>query len=155
MIAMAKPGVFRLMVRDDRFDKLFTATEYLKKRLGDVFRARAGKTGADAQPTFADIEKTHILYLRSAYRPYVATACEYVKVAPSGQTKLVRGSRGVAEFVLPTSGSFTSDMALHVRFPAVGADPPPLASEGDCPQAVSIYHSNDCDCATNVIWNSE
>ncbi len=115
-------GVFSLVLRDQRFDSFLDASDYLRQRL-DAIRLRRKREGhPNVQPTFIDIERTHVLYIHAAYRPYVATAAEYTKVQPSGDcTGFITDSGGTCDFTFPIYGHFTSDMAVHVRFAPVGS----------------------------------
>jgi hypothetical protein len=72
-------------------------------------------------PRFADIEASHILYVRSHYKPYATIASEYVRVRPSGDTAGIGASGATLTFTFPIYGHFTSDIALHLRFGAVGS----------------------------------
>lgn len=133
---MSQSGIFNLVVRDERFDKYFTASDFLKKRIAAIIKQRSCKNAQlpagekiNVQPTFADLEKTHLLYLRPYYRPYVAVASEYVKVKASGSTgKISTAGGGIVDFVFPSYGHFTSDMVFHVRLSAVGTQSPTAAS---------------------------
>ena len=118
---MSQGGVFRLVLRDERVDKLFTASDYLRARLKKI-RAKRAKAGyKNLQPTFTDIAKSHQFYLKNVYRPFIATACEYMKVKPSGDgTAFISPSGGSVQFTFPIFGHFTSDMVFNVRFKAVG-----------------------------------
>lgn len=126
---MSQPGVFRLVVRDDRFDKFFTASDYLRQRLGQIRKDREEKGFKNPQPTFTELERSHILYLRAAYRPFVSVACEYVRVKPSGDAAVLSTAGGSAQFVFPIYGHFTSDMVFHVRFKDVGTDNPTISGD--------------------------
>lgn len=117
---MASGAIFKLLLRDDRFDNMFTAAGYLRRRLAGVRERRDG--GA---PTFAEVAQSHILFVQGAYRPYVDTASEYTRVKPAGDGASALGaSARSVEFAFPTFGHFTSDMLLHVRFPAIGTAAP-------------------------------
>lgn len=113
---MSGGAVFKLLLRDDRFDNLFTAAGFLRGRLAE---ARARRGGPAALP---DLTRTHLLFVHATYRPYVDVASEYARVpaAGDGAVALGAGERTV-EFSFPSYGHFTSDMVLHVRFPPVGA----------------------------------
>ena len=114
-------AIFKLVLRDERFDKFFTASDFLRRRLDAVRAARAAAGEPDVQPTFADVERSHLLFVRAAYRPYVAVASEYARVKPSGDGVGHLGpSGGSLQFTFPAFGHFTSDIALHIRFRAVG-----------------------------------
>ncbi|GFR91205.1 major capsid protein [Elysia marginata] len=123
---MAQSGVTRLVSQDERFDKFFTASSYLRQRLSEIYEKRKQAGCPIPQPTFVDLERTHILYLRTAYRPYVSVACEYVRVKPSGDAATLSTSGGTVEFTFPVYGHFTSDMVFHVRFKGVGTTKPTL-----------------------------
>jgi hypothetical protein len=121
---MSQSGIFRLVLRDERFDKFFTASDYLRQRLSEVRKEREAAGNPNPQPTFADLEKTHILYLRAVYRPFATVASEYVRVKSSGAASALSATGGTAEFTFPIYGHFTSDMVFHVKFRDVGtADP--------------------------------
>lgn len=119
---MSQGAIFNLVNTDQRFDQYFTASYYLRARL-DAIRARRAREGAAVvQPTFADLARTHVVYIHGAYRPYVATASEYTRVKPTGDGVGSLGpSRGVLQFTFPIFGHFTSDMALHIRIKALGS----------------------------------
>lgn len=118
---MAQGGVFSLLVGDERFDRYFVATDHLRRRLEGLRAARAA-AGLEPAPTFADLEKTHLLYLAAAYRPYVAVASEYARVRPSGDGGAFLGAGGgTCQFDLPRFGDFTSDLVLHVRVRGAGS----------------------------------
>jgi hypothetical protein len=115
-------AVFKLVLRDERFDKFFTASEFLRLRLAAAAARRRAARLANDQPTFADIERTHILYVRAVFRPYAAIASEYARVKASGDgTASIGPSGGTIQFTFPTYGHFTSDMAVRVRFRPIGS----------------------------------
>jgi hypothetical protein len=126
---MAQAGLFRLVLQDDRFDRFFTASDFLRRRLAEIQKERTARGEACPQPTFADLEQTHILYLRAAYRPFATVVSEYVRVKPKGNAAALGPAGGTVEFDLPTFGDFTSDMVFHVRFQDLGA-PNPRDSSG-------------------------
>jgi hypothetical protein len=87
------------------------ATDLLNKRIRDIMCQRRAAGVADVTPTLADIEKTHILFVNSHYKPFAALAYEYTKVRPqSGSPSW--GSQIV--FSIPAYGEFFSDMVAHV-----------------------------------------
>lgn len=118
---MSQGGVFSLVLRDERYDKLFSAADFLRQRLGAIRKDRAEKGFKNVQPTFADISRSHILYLRAIYKPFVSVASEYMRVKASGDGTVSLGTAGgSATFTFPIYGHFTSDMVFHVKFSAVG-----------------------------------
>ena len=124
---MSQSGIFNLVLRDERFDPYFTASDYLRKRLTAIRAKRAEKGFENVQPTFADLERSHIMYLRSLYQPFVAVACEYVRVQSSGDNSVLTNAGGKVEFTFPTYGHFTSDIVFHVRFADIGTAAPVLS----------------------------
>lgn len=133
---MSQGAVFRLVLRDERFDNLFTASAYLRGRIQDITKERAARGAKENSqraerglppkpvnplPTFVDIARSHILFLRAVYKPFVAVACEYVRVRPvaGGSVNLDQGGSSLA-FTFPIYGHFTSDMVFHVQVIAFG-----------------------------------
>lgn len=119
---MSQGAVFKLVLRDERFDKFFQASDYLRQRLDAIRVKRRAAGEKNIQPTFVDIERSHILYIHAAYRPYVSVASEYARVKPSGDgTSSIGPSGGTLQFTFPIYGHFTSDLALHLKFKAIGS----------------------------------
>jgi hypothetical protein len=130
---MSQSGVFRLVARDQRFDNFFTASDFLRRRLTKIRVDREKRGEKNAQPTFTDLEKTHILFLRAIYRPFVAMACEYVRVKPRGDAAVLSATGGTVAFTFPIYGHFTSDMVFRVRFKSVGTASPVVPVAGQPP----------------------
>ena len=126
---MSQPAIFQLLLADDRADQFLQATEYLRKRLADIRAERSHAGKPDAEPTFADVERTHIQFLRATYRPFVSVASEYVRVGPSGDSAALTASGGTVSFSFPTYGHFTSDIVAHVQFDAVGTTSPVVSTD--------------------------
>lgn len=122
-----KGGVLTIITRDERFDKVFTASDYLRKRLDAIRAQRKEQKQKNIQPTFHDIERSHVLYVRGVYQPFVAVASEYTQVKSSGDGTASLGiSGGSIQFAFPIFGHFTSDMALNIKISPIGsqnADP--------------------------------
>jgi hypothetical protein len=122
-------AIFTLISRDERFDAVFTASDFLRKQLTLIRVARAERKERNVQPNLADIERTHELHVRTTFRPYVQVAFEYTQVLPTGDGGTNLGpSGGTVQFALPTYGHFTSDIALRVRIAEVGTKTPTLAA---------------------------
>jgi hypothetical protein len=119
---MSQGAVYRLVLRDERFDRFFQASDYLRKRLDAIRAERANSGEKNVQPTFIDVERTHTLFIHAAYRPYVSVASEYAHVKASGDgAGTIGASGGALVFTLPIYGHFMSDLALHLRFKPVGS----------------------------------
>jgi hypothetical protein len=106
---MSGTGTYTLMTQDDSdpTSGLFTAYSLLRKRLQ-----------YNNNPTLDDVEKTHNMFVRSTYKPYVSLASEYFKI--SGSSRILGKTGAQLDFELPTFGLFTNDAVLHIRFNAVG-----------------------------------
>lgn len=104
---MSTGGIFQLITNDGKQDKLLMATEYLSARLADIKKSRKGME--DENPTLADIEKTHVLFMNAHFKPFAAMAYEYNKVSLSNATL---GSQ--LQFSIPQFGDFFNDMVLHM-----------------------------------------
>jgi hypothetical protein len=80
------------------------------------------------------VERTHVLYVNSQYRPFVSVGTEYTRVKATGATAL--GPAGSSlDFAFPAHGHFVSDMAFHVRVRPLGSAA--AAAAGDAPSAAA------------------
>ena len=114
---MSAGAVFKLIANDGKADKLITASELLKSRLIDIACDRRQKR-LDPTPLLSDIEKTHILYVHSHFKPHAAIGFEYNKVRVSSGQATFGGSM---QFSIPQFGDFFSDMVVHVQLSAAQA----------------------------------
>jgi len=87
------------------------ATDKLSARLFGIRQQRAGMKEED--PTLADIEQTHVLFVNAHFKPFAAIAYEYNKVSLSNVTL---GSE--IQFSIPQFGDFFNDMVLHLTLTA-------------------------------------
>jgi hypothetical protein len=132
---MSIGGVFQLITNVGIQDKLIMATEQLVKnvrkigcdKLATLRFQYPGKSdrellaGEEAwMPTLTAIERSHIMFVNSSFKPFVAMAHEYSKTNSTG--KLALGNTVV--FTLPIIGEFVNDMVMYVKlknFSAVDA----------------------------------
>ncbi len=132
---MSVGGVFTLITNDGIQDNLLMNTELLKKRIDEIsnnkleiLKAKYPKLSDEElkkldqswMPTFAEIEKTHILFFNSSYKPFASLAHEYIKTYTKGSASL--GNQ--VNFTLPIVGQFVNDLVFYVRlsgFSAVSA----------------------------------
>lgn len=114
---MAQSGLFQLVINNDKFDRMLTATQYLKQRLDDNY-VKSGPVGKRQIPKVEDISESHICHINSVYRPYVSVASEYIisdrqnGVLSSASTRIVMNCR--------THGHFMSDTFMCIKIPAIG-----------------------------------
>lgn len=100
---MATSGVFQLITNNGKQDKLLMATELLRNRLNDI--------SLEKQPTLKDIEKTHVLFFTTHFKPFVSMSFEYIKVMPNNKASC--GKK--VKFNIPQYGDLFHDMCLHVK----------------------------------------
>jgi hypothetical protein len=104
---MSTVAIYQLITNDGKQDKLLQATDILVSRLNAIKTSKAGME--DDNPTLADIEKTHVLFMNAHFKPFAAMAYEYNKVIQSNVT-----IGGKIQFSIPNFGDFFSDMVLHL-----------------------------------------
>lgn len=124
---MATAGIFTLITNDGKQDKMLMATDLLKRRLAAVTQARKRAGLKDTTPTLLDIEKSHVLFMNSHFKPFAAIGFEYMKVKPESTVALGSDIR----FSIPQFGDFFHDMALHVKFNQLVYTPTAAAPNAD------------------------
>ena len=124
---MSTGGIFTLITNDGKQDRMLMASELLSKRLHAIRQARTEQGAADTNPTLADIEKTHVLFMNAHFKPFAAIGYEYNKVPVSNATL---GTK--VQFSIPQFGDFFSDMVIHLKFnaPATSVTGADVASTG-------------------------
>ncbi len=65
------------------------ATELLNQRIKDIMCMRAKQGFPDPTPTLVDIERTHILFVNSHFKPFAAIGYEYNKVKANTGNALI------------------------------------------------------------------
>jgi hypothetical protein len=125
---MSTGGLFNLITNDGRQDTMLMSTSLLSKRIEMIRQARAGMKNPN--PTLADLQKTHIIFMNAQFKPFAAFGFEYNKVTANNPTL---GSK--VQFSIPQFGDFFSDMAVHVVI-----EPPTASFTGTASNA-------DADCA--------
>ena len=119
---MTQSGVYKIILRDDRFDGLLRASDLLLQRLKEIREKRLAAHEPNPLATIADISKDHVMYVGTLYKPFVSVATEYVRVRPNGDaTSFLNAKGGSIRFVFPMYGHFISDMVLHVKISPVGS----------------------------------
>ena len=101
---MTQGGLFKLILKDDRFDQFFRLTESLRNT------------------TYGSLKRSHLLYISHDYKPFVAFASEYIKVKPTGDsTGAITRETNVLRFIFPVFSHYTSDIVLHLKIQSVGS----------------------------------
>lgn len=127
---MSTGGIFNLITNDGKQDRMLMASELLSQRLAEVRAARLAKGEENVNPTLADIERTHILFMNAHFKPFAAIAYEYNKVTANNPTL---GSK--VQFSIPQFGDFFSDMVVHVKMAAPTVAPATASNAGE----VAVY----------------
>ncbi len=141
---MSAGGVFKLIANDGKADRLIMATELLNQRLKDIMCMRAKSGFADPTPTLVDIERTHLLFVNSHFKPFVAIGYEYNKVRSQAGAANYGSS---VTFSIPQFGDFFSDMVVNVVLASTAATAgtvpalPPLVVATN-PDVTSTYSSS-------------
>lgn len=122
---MAAGPIFSLIVNDSYQDQILLATELLNKRLREIKRLRSKNPAIkDKTPTLVDIERTHVMFMNSHFKPFVSIAFQYASLGTlAGNSRIGFGE--TLTFSIPQYGDFFSEMVLHVRLenlrPGIGA----------------------------------
>lgn len=129
---MSTGGIFNLITNDGKQDRMLMASELLSQRLAEIRAVRQSKGEENVNPTLADIERTHILFMNAHFKPFAAIAYEYNKVTANNPTL---GSK--VQFSIPQFGDFFSDMVVHVKFAAPTVAP--AVNNNNKPAEVAVY----------------
>ena len=120
-------GVFTLITNNGIQDKLIMATDKLMDHITHISKARLAnlrlkypnlkdndivKKDYDWMPTLPSIEKSHIVFVNSTFKPYVSIAHEYSKTLPRGGRAILGQS---FNFTMPVYGEFINDAVVHIR----------------------------------------
>lgn len=119
---MSLLGSFILANNTGNFDALVMMKGRLLQNINNITlrRQAEGATGVKALPTIADIEATHTIIPRNAYKPYVPVASQYLKVNQSSGN-LNWG--GTVTYSIGNMGEFLWDAFLNiVTNPLVASD---------------------------------
>ncbi len=115
---MSAGGVFKLIANDGKADRMIMATELLNQRIKDIMCLRAKQGIPDPTPTLLDIERTHILFVNSHFKPFAAIGYEYNKVRTNTGNPQFNGT---VQFSIPQFGDFFNDMVVNVTLAATSA----------------------------------
>jgi len=130
---MSVGGVFQLITNVGIQDRLIMATDQLMKNirkigcknLSELRKKYPEKSDQELftqkegwMPLLKDIEKTHVLFVNSSFKPFVAMAHEYSKTPPR-QGKASLGS--TFSFTLPIIGEFVNDMVMYIKLTGLSA----------------------------------
>uniref|UniRef100_K3X3E3 Major capsid protein N-terminal domain-containing protein n=1 Tax=Globisporangium ultimum (strain ATCC 200006 / CBS 805.95 / DAOM BR144) TaxID=431595 RepID=K3X3E3_GLOUD len=109
MRAISSGGVFTLVSNYGRMDQLLLANSVLRDNITNVKARRAAAGEADTNPSLADLERTHVLFVNSHHKPYVAIAFQYFKVSANNVT-----FDSEVSISIPQYGNFFADMVANI-----------------------------------------
>lgn len=90
-------------------DQLLLGNQLLRDNIAATKARRAAAGESDTNPTLADLERSHVLFVNAHYKPYVALAFQYFKVSANNVTL---GSE--VSLSIPQYGDFFADMVANV-----------------------------------------
>jgi Large eukaryotic DNA virus major capsid protein/Major capsid protein N-terminus len=90
-------------------DQLLLANQLLRDNIAAVKARKAAEGQADTNPSLADLERSHVLFVNAHHKPYVAIAFQYFKVSANNVTL---GSD--VSISIPQYGDFFADMVANV-----------------------------------------
>lgn len=148
---MSKPAAFILATNDSVADEMITRKNQLNTQLRKIISRNEGlymegvrsgiikkNTDYDFRPSLTDINSTHILYVRSVYKPNVSVAFEYIKSNTVGGLSMKAST--TAKFDLSNSpGDFIHDQVLHIKFKSVGTPDPVNLTDGSYNASATRY----------------
>jgi hypothetical protein len=132
---MSTGGVFTLITNDGIQDKLIMATDKLRQRIREIgckrlkeLRTRYPNTpdikllkmNTSWMPSLTAIERTHIVFTNSSFKPYVSMAFEYSKTLPKQKPSFGQ----MLSFTMPVYGEFVNDAVVYMKldgFQAINA----------------------------------
>lgn len=115
---MVSAASYILAANFGKIDAAIYASAMLTERIEKIVQQRKAQGQPDILPTVADIEKTHLVFVNSHFRPHVAIAREYQKVRTGAGSPTLGGT---TQFTINAFGDFYSDMVLRVRLDRVTA----------------------------------
>lgn len=138
---MSTGGVFQLLTNTGKQDELLMRSDIIRAKIRKVMDKKADKIlrdnpdmtvdeiknllddNNDWVPNIRYIEKSHVMYVGSSYKPFVSMAYEYLKTPLSaGNVELNATSTQLTEFVIPQVGEFLNDIVIHVKLEGLVAD---------------------------------
>lgn len=132
---MSTGGVFILVSNDGRMDQMLIGNETLRDNIAAVKARRAAAGEADTNPSLADLERSHVLFVNAHFKPYVAISLQYFKVSANNVTL---GSE--VQISIPQYGDFFADMVANVVIA-----PPTTSYTGTASTASDVVLYRHCD----------
>ena len=115
---MSAGAVFKLIANDGKADRMIMATELLNQRIKDIMCARAARGFADPTPTLVDIERTHILFVNSHFKPFAAIGYEYNQIKTNSGNPIYNST---VQFSIQQFGDFFNDMVINITLAQTSA----------------------------------
>lgn len=106
---MSTGAIFSLVSNDGKLDTLLLANNLLRSNIEEYRKANAAANLPNTNPSLADLERSHVLFVNAHYKPYVALAFQYFKVS---QNNVNMGQE--VSVSIPQYGDFFADMVANV-----------------------------------------
>ena len=132
---MATGGTFALVTNDGRMDSMLLANSLLRDNITNIRARKKAQGEADTNPSLMDLERSHVLFVNSHFKPYVAVGLEYFKISANNVNL---GSE--VQMSIPQYGDFISDMVLNVIIRAPTTSYAGTASSGNSADVVLYKH---------------
>lgn len=117
---MSTAGAYLLINNDGKQEQILFSAKLLSDRLQYYSDQRCKRPEIrDKTPSLFEIEQTHMIYVHSHFRPFVAVASEYNKMGATGAI----GFGNTLKFSIPQVGDFYNDMAIRFQFSALTLGP--------------------------------
>ena len=128
---MSIGGVFQLVtntgVQDQMIMQTKRLTENIKQTVLKNYREKRLKNPdkqykpIDCLPDLVDIDRTHVMFIKHSFKPFVAMAHEYTQTLPSGGIPKLSTVDETFKFNLPIVGDFINDAVLYVKLTGFSA----------------------------------
>jgi len=129
---MSTGGVFTIINNDGNQDKLLLSHDRLVGNLKRISLERLAvlrkqnpnltdkqlMANREWLPTLTSIEKSHVLFINTSFKPFVSIAHEYSKLIPCGG---VAGLGSTFHFTIPINGEFVNDSVMYIRLSGLAA----------------------------------
>jgi hypothetical protein len=112
---MPSGAVYQLIANEGKADQMIMAPDLLLARIKQIRCAKEKAGLKETFPTLADIERTHVIFVNSHFKPFAPIAFEYYKGTPNQGTQTLGGT---IWFNIPQFGEFFNDAVVHLTIAA-------------------------------------
>lgn len=116
---MSSGGAFKILTNDGKADSILMAPEILKERICRLIEYRENQNASlppnqqvNPLPSVKDIEFTHVILFRTAFKPFVPIGYDYQRVLASCGNPALDSS---VMFDIPQYGEFLTDTVFNIK----------------------------------------